>query len=67
VELAAQWFAGRNDVGVEMWDRITGCAFDGLKRDGVNENQGAESALALIGTLHAFDLTTSTAGRLELP
>jgi hypothetical protein len=44
---------------------MTGCSFDGLKRDGVNRNQGAESALALIGTLYAYDLTASTAGRTE--
>ena len=65
VALAAHWFAGRNDTGVEMWDPMTGCSFDGLKRDGVNRNQGAESALALIGTPHAYDLTASTAGRTE--
>ncbi len=55
VAAAAAWFAGHNDVGIEMWDRSTGCAFDGLTRDGVNHNQGAESALALIGALHAHE------------
>ena len=65
VALAAHWFAGRNDTGVEMWDPMTGCAYDGLTRDSVNLNQGAESALAFIGTLHAHDLTTSAARRTE--
>ena len=65
VALAAHWFGGRNDSGVEMWDRLTGCAYDGLKRDGVNLNQGAESAIALIGTLHAYELTASTTARTE--
>lgn len=60
VAAAAYWFAGHNDVGIEMWDPMTGCAFDGLKRDGVNLNQGAESALALIGTLHAHERVNST-------
>jgi hypothetical protein len=35
-----------------MWDPSTGRAYDGLQRHGVNRNEGAESALALIGTLH---------------
>ncbi|NCY15374.1 MAG: glycosyltransferase [Actinobacteria bacterium] len=65
VMAAAAWFVGHNDVGVEMWDRTTGCAFDGLRRDGVNRNQGAESVLALIGALHAHERISTTAGRLE--
>jgi hypothetical protein len=50
IELAAGWFAGDNDVGVLMWDPATGRSYDGLHRDRANQNQGAESALALIGT-----------------
>jgi hypothetical protein len=50
IEMAAAWFAGENDTGVLMWDPATGRSFDGLERHGVNRNQGAESALALIGT-----------------
>ena len=35
--------------------RETGGAFDGLEPSGVNENQGAESTIALVGTLqHAL-------------
>jgi hypothetical protein len=51
VEAAAMWFLGANDGGQEMWDTTTGGGFDGLQRDGVNENQGAESTLALTSTL----------------
>jgi hypothetical protein len=50
IELAAGWFAGDNDVGIAMWDPATGRSYDGLHRDGVNQNEGAESALALIAT-----------------
>ncbi len=50
IELAAGWFAGDNDVGVAMWDPVTGRSYDGLERDGVNRNEGAESALALVAT-----------------
>ncbi len=44
------WFAGRNDAGVPMIDAETGAGFDGLERDGRNENRGAESTLAALST-----------------
>ncbi len=50
VELAWQWFTGRNDGGIPMIDEDTGAGFDGLQRDGRNENRGAESTLAAIST-----------------
>lgn len=50
IELAAAWFAGSNDTGAIVWDPATGRAYDGLEIDGVNRNQGAESALALVAT-----------------
>ena len=34
-----------------MFDRKTGGAFDGLEPAGVNQNQGAESTIALVATL----------------
>jgi hypothetical protein len=50
VELAAAWFAGVNDADTPMHDPAGG-GFDGLMRGGRNENQGAESTLALLSTL----------------
>ena len=50
VWLAASWFLGDNDVGVAMYDAVSGGGCDGLERDGRNENQGAESTLAVIST-----------------
>ncbi len=47
---AAEWFDGANDTGVMMRDLDSGGGFDGLRSDGVNLNQGAESTLALIST-----------------
>jgi hypothetical protein len=47
--LAAAWFLGANDTGVPLYDRASGGCCDGLMRNGRNENQGAESTLALIG------------------
>jgi hypothetical protein len=51
VERAAEWFAGRNDAHLPMWDHETGAAFDALTIDGINENEGAEATIAFIGTL----------------
>lgn len=43
---AFEWFLGRNDLGLPVYDSSTGGCFDGLHNDRVNENQGAESSLA---------------------
>ena len=57
VRAAAAWFEGANDVGLTMWDPLTGAGFDGLHADSVNQNQGAESTLAVVSTLqHACRL-----------
>jgi hypothetical protein len=48
VHLAAAWFEGSNDSGVPLADPISGGGCDGLERLGRNENQGAESTLALL-------------------
>src|SRR5437870_1212938 len=41
-----EWFLGRNDLGLPLYDSSTGGCRDGLHQDRVNENQGAESTLA---------------------
>jgi hypothetical protein len=43
---AFEWFLGRNDLGVPVYDSGTGGCGDGLHPDQVSENQGAESTLA---------------------
>ncbi len=43
---AFEWFLGRNDLGLPLYDPGTGGCSDGLHCDRVNENQGAESSLA---------------------
>lgn len=47
----AAWFAGSNDTGTVMVDPVSGGGHDGLEADGRNENQGAESTLAMLSTL----------------
>jgi hypothetical protein len=51
VNRAVAWFLGDNDTQVPMYDPQTGGGYDGLERDGRNDNQGAESTIALISTL----------------
>lgn len=48
---AVAWFLGANDSHQSMIDPATGGGYDGLERDGRNDNQGAESTLAMISTL----------------
>jgi glycosyltransferase involved in cell wall biosynthesis len=43
---AFEWFLGRNDLGLSLYDASTGGCGDGLHIDRVSENQGAESSLA---------------------
>jgi hypothetical protein len=44
------WFEGANDIGVRMYDDVTGGGLDGLERGSANQNQGAESTLAWLST-----------------
>jgi hypothetical protein len=43
---AFEWFLGRNDLGIPLYDPTSGGCRDGLHHNRVNENQGAESTLA---------------------
>ncbi len=45
------WFLGDNDTRTPLADRVSGGGYDGLMPGGRNENQGAESTLALLSTL----------------
>jgi hypothetical protein len=46
----AAWFEGANDSGTALHDRESGGGCDGLEPEGRNENQGAESTIAMIST-----------------
>jgi hypothetical protein len=45
---AFDWFLGRNDLGLPVYDPATGGCCDALQPDRVNHNQGAESTLAFL-------------------
>lgn len=40
------WFLGRNDQRLALYDHATGGCRDGLESEGVNQNQGAESTVS---------------------
>lgn len=46
-----EWFLGRNDLNVPLYDHKSGGCCDGLHADGPNRNQGAESTLAFFLSL----------------
>lgn len=46
-----EWFLGRNDVSLSLYNHINGGCSDGLQPGGINKNQGAESTLAGIMAL----------------
>jgi len=45
---AFEWFLGRNELGLAVYDSTTGGCRDGLHVDRVSQNQGAESTLAFL-------------------
>jgi hypothetical protein len=53
---AVQWLFGRNDTGMTLYDPDTGATSDGLMRDSVNQNRGAESTLAGLTALQVAAL-----------
>ena len=55
---AFEWFLGRNDLGVPLYDFVTGGCSDGLHVERISENQGAESTLA-------FHLSLAEMNRME--
>jgi hypothetical protein len=50
-ERAFDWFLGRNDLHLPLYDPSTGGCRDGLHADRVNQNQGAESTLSFLLSL----------------
>jgi hypothetical protein len=68
---AFEWFLGRNDLHLSLYDPTTGGCRDGLHPDRPNENQGAESTLAFLQASlelrHAEDLIELTGTYINDP
>jgi len=57
IELAStcfNWYLGKNDQQIQLYDYAGGGCRDGLTAHGVNENQGAESTLSYLCSLLAI-------------
>lgn len=63
--LAFEWFLGRNDLGLAVFDAGTGSCRDGLHPDRVNENQGAESTLACLLALAEMQLLEDSLSTID--
>jgi hypothetical protein len=55
-----EWFLGRNDLNLSIYDPKTGGCRDGLHPDRPNENQGAESTLAFLQALLELQMAENT-------
>ena len=62
---AFDWFLGRNDLNLSIYDPTTGGCRDGLHPDRPNENQGAESSLAFLQSLLELRLAENAVLTLE--
>jgi hypothetical protein len=60
-----EWFLGRNDLNLPVYDPTTGGCQDGLHPDRINENQGAESTLAFLQALLELRLAENLLITLE--
>jgi len=62
-----QWFLGGNDLGISLYDPVTGGCCDGLHIDRVNRNQGAESTLSFLLSLTEMTHMGNTIESLKEP
>lgn len=62
---AFEWFLGRNDLNLPIYDPTTGGCRDGLHPDRANENQGAESTLSFLQALLELRLAENSPSPLE--
>lgn len=64
---ACEWFLGRNDLGLSVYDPNTGGCHDALHVDRINLNQGAESTLSFLLALTQMRLVESTLTAFDSP
>ncbi|HSY18128.1 MAG TPA: glycosyltransferase [Candidatus Acidoferrales bacterium] len=64
---AFEWFLGRNDLGLALFDAGTGGCRDGLHMDRLSQNQGAESTLAFLLSLAEMQALQNTLTSFKEP
>jgi len=62
-----EWFLGRNQLGVPVYDAATGGCRDGLGEESVSMNEGAESTLAYMTARLAMESTELSTARTVIP
>jgi len=62
-----EWFLGRNDLGLALYDPATGGCRDGLHTDRLSQNQGAESTLAFLLSLAEMQALQNTLTSFKEP
>jgi len=51
MDLCFSWYLGNNDIHRALYDFTTGGCYDGLRADGVNDNQGGEALVSWLLSL----------------
>jgi hypothetical protein len=64
---AFEWFLGRNDLGLALYDPGTGGCRDGLHMDRLSQNQGAESTVAFLLALTEKQALQNTLASFKQP
>lgn len=64
---AFEWFLGRNELGLALYDSATGACHDGLHVDRLNQNQGAESTLSFLLALSELQTLQSELSSFKEP
>jgi hypothetical protein len=64
---AFEWFLGRNDLGLALYDSTTGGCRDGLHVDRASQNEGAESTLAFLIALAEMQALQNTLTSFKEP
>ena len=62
-----EWFLGRNDVGLPLYDSKTGGCRDALHVDRVNQNEGAEASLSYYLSLVEMQYMENTVASFKEP
>jgi hypothetical protein len=66
MQLAFDWFLGRNHLNQIMYNPCTGGCYDGLERDNVNLNQGAESTISYLLARQTMEKIKHTSLKIRL-
>jgi len=66
-QLAFEWFLGRNDLNLPLYDASTGGCRDGLHPERPNQNEGAESTLSFLIALEEMRQSSQVISPLTGP